>query len=566
MKLKPIFLSILILTACFACSEKTVEDESSGLNAVTVTDDGNGTVSADMDEAKAGTEVTVTAVANDGFEFAGWVITSGNLQIEDASVNPLTFTMPDAPVSLKATFQEETVPVYPITVTATVGGEVNYGARFPSSPTDLIERPAEVPEGSTVQLVQNAKKGYRFKEWNIEPGNIDIVETESGGGYTFIMPAEKVAVEAVFEEAYYAIVLDENIENGTVEIDAENPAQVQEGEVVELVAVPEEGYKFMGWDINGIEVNADNIRSTPYLFKMPGNDVTVSAKFSLPVENVLDEIGDPGFKAYVEYCMSHEQTITVNEYWYDENKTFEDEDWVTVTPVTKNYPAWDTNGDGNLSEEEAAAVTAIDVSRDALKALGLTVTVKSIDAEGYFSGIELIQASNQEIAEIDAGEFPVLKHLVCNYSGLKKLSVDKCFQLEKLFVEHNQLSELEIGKNKALYSLSCWDNRIISPSVIDISAMALKDGRFFLRMGAMRPEGWSDEYREKEDLPDLYQYEGETKDEYQERVNQSYGSVLAIMSMNIHNPHWGDVSYPGDAEHSKSVELIYNRNVGWVGW
>lgn len=554
-------LCILISAVlCVAACEDSPTDPADETFAVTVTAEGNGTAVAEPEEAAAGETVTVTASPGEEYEFSGWVVTSGNLQLDDATANPLTFVMPSAAVSIKAVFIEEAEETYPISVTATEGGNVDYGARFPSSPADLIQRPEAIPAGSTVLLTAEAGDGYRFKEWNVTKGDTGEIKSESGGGYSFVMPAEEVAIEAVFEISYYRLTVDGGIENGdvTVDVDAELP-NVREGAIVELEAVPDEGYKFMGWDIDGVDVGADDIKSSPFLFRMPGNDVIISARFSPPTDDVSAEIEDPGFREYVRWCMSNEQTITVNDLWYDETKTFSDEGWVKATPVTETYPKWDTDGDGKLSEAEAAAVKAIDVSKEALATLGLTTAVKSIAAKDYLYGVELIQASGQDMEEINADEFPALRTLVCNYSGLRRLSIDKCAALEKLFVEHNQLTELNLGKNKALYSLSCWDNHIIAPAVIDISAMAVKDGRFLLRFGSQRPSGM-EEYRELEDLPVLQREDGESEDAYHDRVNAVYGSVLAIMSLNKQINHWSDVSDP------ESVELIYVRNVGWVGW
>ena len=69
------------------------------LNAVTVSTDGNGTASADLDTAQQGEIVTLTATPNEGFLFKEWQVVSGDVYIENNR-----FTMLNEDVELKAVF------------------------------------------------------------------------------------------------------------------------------------------------------------------------------------------------------------------------------------------------------------------------------------------------------------------------------------------------------------------------------------------------------------------------------------------------------------------------------
>lgn len=72
---------------------------------VTVTNDGNGSATATPTIAIEGTEITLTADANEGYQFSQWEVISGSVTISDDK-----FTMPDEDVEVKATFSE-IVPV-----------------------------------------------------------------------------------------------------------------------------------------------------------------------------------------------------------------------------------------------------------------------------------------------------------------------------------------------------------------------------------------------------------------------------------------------------------------------
>lgn len=65
---------------------------------ITVTNDGNGTASADVSEAKEGDTVTLSAVPNTGYKFKEW-------QSDDVTVTNNQFTMPNKAVSVKAIFE-----------------------------------------------------------------------------------------------------------------------------------------------------------------------------------------------------------------------------------------------------------------------------------------------------------------------------------------------------------------------------------------------------------------------------------------------------------------------------
>ena len=72
---------------------------------VTVTSGGNGTASASPAKAVAGTEITLTAMPNEGYHFKEWQVISGDVTIVDDK-----FTMPDSNVEVKAVFEEDAPP------------------------------------------------------------------------------------------------------------------------------------------------------------------------------------------------------------------------------------------------------------------------------------------------------------------------------------------------------------------------------------------------------------------------------------------------------------------------
>ena len=113
--------------------------------AVTVTTDGNGTASADLAAAAAGTNISLSATPNTGYHFKEWQVVSGGVTIENDK-----FTMPDGNVEIKAIFEKDAAPATPAP-TATPKPE--------SSPTPAPAAAAK-PDSSTPPAPAAAAKPY----------------------------------------------------------------------------------------------------------------------------------------------------------------------------------------------------------------------------------------------------------------------------------------------------------------------------------------------------------------------------------------------------------------------
>ncbi|MFQ5865527.1 MAG: immunoglobulin domain-containing protein, partial [bacterium] len=123
-----------------------------GPNQVTLTVNTQGPGSVTLDPAggvyDAGTPVTLTAVADAGFEFSGW---SGDLS---GTANPATLTM-DSDKSVTATFTELTGQSYTLTVTTAGAGSVT-----------LEPSGGVYDAGTVVTLTAVADGGFEFSGWS----------------------------------------------------------------------------------------------------------------------------------------------------------------------------------------------------------------------------------------------------------------------------------------------------------------------------------------------------------------------------------------------------------------
>ena len=139
---------------------------------VTVSNDGNGTGSADPDKGISGTEVTLSATANPGYQFKEWQVVSGGVTVANNK-----FNISSSDVEVKAVFEE----IYTVTVTDDGNG------------TGKAE-PASGIAGTEVTLSATPKDGYVFKEWKVVSGGVTVANNK------FTIGAADVEVKAIFEK------------------------------------------------------------------------------------------------------------------------------------------------------------------------------------------------------------------------------------------------------------------------------------------------------------------------------------------------------------------------------
>lgn len=153
--------------------------------SATVNNDGNGTASASPTSGTTGTEVTLTATPNSGYQFKEWQVVSGG-----ASITGNKFNIGTANVEVKAIFELIPTGTYTITFNAN-GGKVN------GSDTDTATTGTD---GKLTSLPTPTRSGsYSFDGWytaaiggkkaalsKVYTANTAIYAhwTHTGGGYT----------------------------------------------------------------------------------------------------------------------------------------------------------------------------------------------------------------------------------------------------------------------------------------------------------------------------------------------------------------------------------------------
>ena len=211
---------------------------------VTVSNDGNGTGTAAPSTAAAGTEITLTAMPNEGYHFKEWEVISGGVTIKDDK-----FLMPNDNVEVKAIFEKDAPPA-PTEFTITVKTDGN-GTASASL--------AKAAAGTEITLTATPKEGYHFKEWQVEsPAGLVITNNQ------FTMPNDNVEVKAIFEKdappapTEFTVIFDGN--GGTPSVGS---MTTTDQKLTSLPSASRSGsYSFDGWyteKSGGIKITKDTV-------------------------------------------------------------------------------------------------------------------------------------------------------------------------------------------------------------------------------------------------------------------------------------------------------------------
>lgn len=124
----------------------------------------------------------------------------------------------------------------------------------------------------------------------------------------------------------------------------------------------------------------------------------------------------------------------------------------------------DENRDGELSDEEARAITSISFTDD-------YKGVTSLDGIERLVNLVHLDARGQNISVLDLSDNKKLKYLNVRGNALRRLNLDGCAALETLDCSDNELSSLDIKDSESLVSLYCNGNDFQSLSLKNLSVL-----------------------------------------------------------------------------------------------
>ena len=240
---------------------------------------------ADLTAVPVGTELVATADEKDGYTFTGWEVTGLPADV-DTTKATISFTMPANKVTLKAQYTENAPKTYKLDVS-----DATVTLKDGSAVADL----KAVPVGTELVATAPEKDGYTFTGWEVTGLPADVDTTKAT--ISFTMPANKVTLKAQYtENAPKTYKLDVSGAQVTLK-DGSAVADLTAVPVgTELVATADEDTEtsvFKNWSCTGLELTEEQSTAHVLEFKMPAQDVKLTAVFEVPATPDPDPTPDP---------------------------------------------------------------------------------------------------------------------------------------------------------------------------------------------------------------------------------------------------------------------------------
>lgn len=264
--------------------------------AITSNTPSNGTIAITnatgeaITDALPGDTVTITLTPKENYGVDTLAVTAGenSVTVTPSADNPnkYTFTMPNAPVTITATFKR----YYEITLpsSSTTGGTVKCDKTV-----------AAAGETVTLTVIPESNNHYVVDTITVQRGTISY-ESIGDNQYTFIMPEARVTVSVKFVQKYAVTV--EQTTGGTVGISLSNdadavfsggPILVAPKDQVYIKVTPDESYTFDGASsITILDASTEKVfEITPkgsngiYHFSMQSSELRIHADFISTEEN-----------------------------------------------------------------------------------------------------------------------------------------------------------------------------------------------------------------------------------------------------------------------------------------
>ena len=241
----------------------------------------DGSAVADLTAVSVGTELKATADEDtETSVFKNWSCTGLDLTEEQSTARVVYFTMPDHDVNLKAEFVTPTnkLEVTDAQVTLKDGGDV----------ADLTA----VPVGTELKATADEDTETRvFKCWT----GLELAEEQSTARVVyFTMPDHDVNLKAEFVTPTNKLeVTDAQVtlkDGGAV---ADLTAVPVGTELVATAAEDTETSVFKNWSCTGLELTEEQSTAHVLEFKMPAQDVKLTAVFEVPATPDPDPTPDP---------------------------------------------------------------------------------------------------------------------------------------------------------------------------------------------------------------------------------------------------------------------------------
>ena len=229
---------------------------------LTITSTAGGTVTTPgegISTHDAGTVVDLVAEAGEDYQFVNWTGDVGSIANVNAAITTITM---NGDYSITANFEAIPPEQFSLTITSMAGGTV-------TTPGEGI---STHDAGTVVDLVAEAGEDYQFVNWT---GDVGTISNVNGATTTITMNGD-YSIMANFEEIPEYELTISSTAGGLVTTPGEGDFAYDAGTVVNLVATPASGYRFVNWTGDVGTISNVNAASTTVTMN---SDYSITANF-----------------------------------------------------------------------------------------------------------------------------------------------------------------------------------------------------------------------------------------------------------------------------------------------
>ena len=359
----------------------TVKEKTKASHTLLLTSDGNGSVSSAETTLSEGSQGTITAIPNEGYVFREWQIVSGSPKLTAAESSVTTLTMGEEDAEVKAVFSRIPDGSYRVKVDPEKGGSA-------------YAEPAYGNEGDEIALHAIPDTGYYFVRYELTAEGMTEAVTDEHPDISFALPKTNVNVKAIFApNPYKASFTTQG--NGSVRSGASSGRKNTE---IEIIAVPEKGYKFKEWQVVSGNASIKDKASADTTFTFADSDTEIKAVF-VPMEykvifdiqgkgtaNAVSSYGTGAFRLTAEpaegYIFKEWEIPSKSGPIYSSEKSVIltcGEETVTVKVIFEQAPVTTTTAAPVVTTVTTSTTASTTLSDKASTAVTTTVTNKASD-------------------------------------------------------------------------------------------------------------------------------------------------------------------------------------------
>jgi hypothetical protein len=228
-----------------------------------------GNPTAETSRLVQGQTTNLTANPNEGYKFVRWEIISGTGSTIDSLTDPETvFTMGSQDTVVQAIYEENENQHGNLTLQASPATGGNPSAQSTSN-----------PPGTPTGIFANTNPGYRFVRWELVSGSGTFLSTINENT-VFTQSSSQATIRAVYESIPQDLGLTLQASPTIGGNPTAETSRLVQGQTTNLTANPNEGYKFVRWElVSGEDSTISSLTELETVFTMGSQDAVVRAVY-----------------------------------------------------------------------------------------------------------------------------------------------------------------------------------------------------------------------------------------------------------------------------------------------